>query len=76
MDKKESHLSVIAKITGFMLIAGLKYMYKLTHGFKSDLRIDLVNASGNSMWEKDRGFRIVDPPFYAFNIDGWTSSSN
>ena len=51
-------------------------MYQLTHGFRSDLRLDLVNASGNTMWEKDRGFRIVDPPFYAFNIDGWTSSNN
>ena len=40
------------------------------------MRIDLVNGTGQTMYEQDRGFRIVDPPYYAFNIDGWTSTSN
>ena len=56
-------------------MVGLKYIYNLTHGAKSNMRFDMWNASGDSIYELDRGFRLRYPPYYELMVDGWTSSS-
>ena len=50
-------------------------MYNLTYGIASDMRLDLENAVGETIYEIDNGFRLAEAPYYKLYIDGYWISA-
>ena len=57
------------------MFSGLKYIYQMTKGVTTELRLDLEKSTGQKAYEVYKSFSLSAPTSYTLDIGSYTGTA-